>query len=99
MANIEIYTKDFCPFCAHAKSLLDSMNLDYSEYELTFDADKEAEMIARSQAFTVPQIFVDDQLVGGCDDLYARVEDGSFETLLNPVPVEHNIKLEIANHV
>ena len=75
------------------------MNLDYSEYELTFDADKEAEMIARSRAFTVPQIFVDDQLVGGCGDLYTRVEDGSFETLLNPLTVEHNIKLEIANHV
>jgi len=99
MANIEIYTKDFCPFCAHAKSLLDAMNLDCNEYELTFDADKEAEMIARSQAFAVPQIFVDGQLVGGCDELYARVEDGSFETLLNPLTVEHNIKLEIANHV
>jgi glutaredoxin 3 len=99
MANIEIYTKDFCPFCAHAKSLLDAMNLDYNEYELTFDAEKEAEMIARSQAFTVPQIFVDGQLVGGCDELYTRVEDGSFDTLLNPLPVENNTKLEIANHV
>jgi len=99
MANIEIYTKDFCPFCAHAKTLLDAMNLEYSEYELTSDADKEAEMITRSQAFTVPQIFVDDQLVGGCDDLYARVEDGSFDTLLNPLSVENNTKLEIANHV
>ncbi len=99
MANIEIYTKDFCPFCAHAKSLFDAMNLDYNEYELTFDADKEAEMIARSQAFTVPQIFVDDQLVGGCDELYARVEDGSFEILLNPLSVKHNTKLEIVNHV
>ena len=59
MADIEIYTQDTCPYCQRAKGLLNELGLSYTEYEVSFDADKRAEMISRSQRYTVPQIFID----------------------------------------
>ena len=83
MANIEIYTQSICPYCVRAKQLLNQMDLPYTEYEVSFDAAKRAEMIDRSQGYTVPQIFVDDESIGGCDELFELVESGEFSQLLN----------------
>lgn len=99
MANIEIYTQSTCPFCIRAKGLLDELALPYIEYEISFDADKQAEMVSRSQRYTVPQIFVDDQSIGGSDELFELVESGEFQQLLNPNSLSHNPELEIDSHV
>lgn len=83
MARVEIYTKSFCPYCARAKKLLDDKSVDYSEYEITMDADKRSEMIQRADGrTTVPQIFIDDRHVGGSDDLADLERQGRLDALL-----------------
>ncbi len=99
MDKIEIYTKNFCPYCTRAKALLDKMGLNYSEYELSFDSAREAEMIRRSGRFTVPQIFVDNQSIGGSDELYDLVENQNFYSLLNPTTGIIDNKQEVVSHV
>lgn len=71
MANVEIYTKATCPFCHRAKALLEQKKVNYQEIAIDGDADKREEMIKRSGRTTVPQIFIDAQHIGGCDDLFA----------------------------
>ena len=71
MANIEIYTKATCPFCIRAKALLNSKGVTFNELPIDGDAAKREDMIQRSGRTTVPQIFIDAQHIGGCDDLYA----------------------------
>ncbi|MEM6162437.1 glutaredoxin 3 [Erwinia sp. P6884] len=71
MANVEIYTKATCPFCHRATALLREKGVHYQEIAIDGDADKREEMIKRSGRTTVPQIFIDAQHIGGCDDLYA----------------------------
>jgi len=71
MANIEIYTKDWCSFCKGAKSLLNQKGLKYIELDVTHNRDLETEMQNRSNRRSVPQIFVDEHHIGGFDDLSA----------------------------
>jgi len=71
MANVEIYTKVTCPYCHRAKALLDQKGVSYKEIPIDGNATKREEMIQRSGRTTVPQIFIDAQHIGGCDDLYA----------------------------
>lgn len=71
MANVEIYTKVTCPYCHRAKALLDQKGVSFQEIPIDGDAAKREEMIQRSGRITVPQIFIDAQHIGGCDDLYA----------------------------
>ncbi|WP_020675170.1 glutaredoxin 3 [Geopsychrobacter electrodiphilus] len=82
MKKIEIYTKNYCPYCHRAKGLLQSKNAQFSEYDLTADPAKEAEMRQRSGRTTVPEIFIDDRLIGGCDDLFALDAAGKLEEAL-----------------
>ena len=99
MNQIEIYTKNFCLYCARAKALLDRQGLSYTEYELNFDSSREAEMIERSGRFTVPQIFVDNLSVGGSDELVDLFDKGTFFNLLKPSAGIANTNLEVAEHV
>ena len=78
MANIDIYTKATCPFCVRAKALLNSKGVTFNELPI----DGDAEMIQRSGRTTVPQIFIDAQHIGGCDDLYALDSRGGLDPLL-----------------
>ena len=72
MANIEVYSGGFCPYCVRAKSLLKQRGLEFTEYDVQGDPDKRIEMLERSKgARTIPQIFINDRHVGGCDELYA----------------------------
>mgnify|MGYP004706077923 FL=1 len=71
MANVEIYTKVTCPYCHRAKALLDQKGVSFQEILIDGDTAKREEMIQRSGRTTVPQIFIDAQHIGGCDDLYA----------------------------
>ncbi|MBM4255793.1 MAG: glutaredoxin 3 [Deltaproteobacteria bacterium] len=69
MATIEIYTKQWCPYCAKAKALLHSKGLSYNAIDVTEDETLQQEMVARSGRRTVPQLFLDGQSIGGYDDL------------------------------
>jgi glutaredoxin 3 len=82
MKKIEIYTKSYCPYCHRAKGLLQSKNATFIEYDLTVDPGKEQEMRERSGRTTVPEIFVDDRLIGGCDDLNALDAAGKLDETL-----------------
>ena len=82
MADIEIYSKMWCPYCSRAKGLLDSKGLGYREVDVTVDAPREREMVERSGRRTVPQIFIDGSAIGGYDDLARLDDDGELDRLL-----------------
>lgn len=84
MANIEIYTWTTCPYCVRAKGLLDSKGVTYIEYNITGDDGARTKMIARTGGpKSVPQIFINDKHIGGCDDLHALDKQGKLGGLLN----------------
>ena len=84
-AKVEIYTSALCGFCTAAKRLLDSKNIDYIEIDVTFDRSTRQAMTVRAGGKTsVPQIFVDNVGIGGCDDLYALNEADHLDRLINP---------------
>lgn len=81
--KIEIYTKWGCGFCVRAKALLDAKGVDYTEYDITLGGPRRAEMLQRVPgATTVPQILVDDQPLGGCDDIHALDRVGKLDALI-----------------
>lgn len=82
MASIEIYTWSHCPYCIRAKALLDRKGAAYTEIDVLHDAARKAEMEKRSGRTSVPQIFIDDQHIGGCDDLHALDAKGGLDPLL-----------------
>lgn len=69
MKHIEIYSTDNCPWCVRAKALLESKRLDYEEVNISTDTDRTLEMVARFGRRTVPQIFIDNESIGGFDEL------------------------------
>ena len=80
---VEIYTKVTCGFCMRAKMLLDHKQVKYTEIKIDSDAELREKMIQRSKgAFTVPQIFINDHHVGGCDELYALHAQNRLDALL-----------------
>ena len=84
-AKVEIYTSALCGFCSAAKRLLDSKNIDYTEIDVTFDHRIRQDMTERAGGKTsVPQIFVDNVGIGGCDDLYALNDADQLDRLINP---------------
>ncbi len=83
MAKIEIYTWSTCPYCRRAKELLDSKNVEYTEYDITGDEAAREKMKERTGGpKSVPQIFVDDELIGGCDDIHALEKQGELDKIL-----------------
>jgi len=83
MAKIEVYSGDFCPYCMRAKALLKNKGLDFTEYNVRKDIQRQAEMQDRAPgARTIPQIFINDRHVGGCDDLYALERRGELDSWL-----------------
>lgn len=83
MAQIDIYTKATCPFCIRAKALLTSKGAEFNEIAIEGQETKREEMIRRSGGrTTVPQIFIDGQHIGGCDDLHALDAKGGLSPLL-----------------
>jgi glutaredoxin 3 len=83
MAKVEIYIWRFCPFCIRAKALLDRKGVAYVEYAIDGDEDARDAMADRSGGRrSLPQIFIDDQHVGGCDDLHALERRGQLDGLL-----------------
>ncbi len=80
--SITIYTTPICPYCYRAKALLDEKGVAYTEIDVMMNPAKRQEMMARSGRRTVPQIFIDDYHVGGCDDLYRLDREGRLDPLL-----------------
>lgn len=82
--TIEIYTKTFCPYCWRAKELLDSKGVEYREISVDFGGEVRQQMIARANGrTTVPQIFISEHHVGGCDDLFALDRAGHLDDLIS----------------
>ena len=84
MANVELYTKGYCPYCQRAKALLDKKGVKYTEFSLDKNPDLRNEMIKRAEgASTVPQIFINKGHVGGCDDLFMLDQSNELQALLS----------------
>ncbi len=83
MVNVVMYTKKVCPYCVRAKGLLRAKGVEVKEISIEGSDDLRYEMIDKSKgAMTVPQIFIDDFHVGGCDDLFALDSRGELDTIL-----------------
>ncbi|MDO7084093.1 glutaredoxin 3 [Pseudocolwellia sp. AS88] len=83
MTAVDIYTKQTCPFCVRAKALLTEKNVAFNEIKIDGDNDLRTKMIERSKgAYTVPQIFFNENHIGGCDDLFALHTSGKLDELL-----------------
>ncbi|MBE7381720.1 MAG: glutaredoxin 3 [Leptolyngbya sp. SIO1E4] len=82
--KVEIYTWSRCPFCIRAKALLDRKGVEYVEYCIDGDEDARADMAERSNGRrSLPQIFINDQHVGGCDDLHDLEGQGQLNSMLD----------------
>jgi len=82
-SNVEIYTWASCPFCIRAKALLDKKGVTYTEYGIDGDEAARAVMAKRANGRrSLPQIFINDQHIGGCDDLYTLNAQGGLDPLL-----------------
>ena len=83
MAKVEIYTWQSCPFCIRAKRLLDQLGIAYEEHCIDGDQEARNAMAIRTGGRTsVPQIFINDTGIGGCDDLYALNQKDELKNLL-----------------
>jgi glutaredoxin 3 len=79
---VTVYVSDWCPYCERAKGLLTQKSVDFREFNVEDDAKLREEMIARSNRRTVPQIFIGDKHVGGCDDLFELDRSGELDRLI-----------------
>lgn len=83
MAEIVIYTKDYCPYCHAAKDLLTSKGAAFTEIDILRHPERRAEMVEKAGGrTTVPQIFIGGRHVGGCDDIHALDAAGKLDPLL-----------------
>lgn len=83
MATIEIYSSPWCGYCHRAKSLLGKKGVQFTEYDVTAEPGRRQEMMQRATGgFTVPQIFIDDKGIGGCDELFELDHNGELDPLL-----------------
>lgn len=84
MAKVVLYTKSYCPFCQRALALFDAKNVEYTNIDIEGNDQLRAEMIEKaSGATTVPQVFINGQHLGGCDDTLALDKAGELDKLLN----------------
>jgi|TARA_R110002126_G_scaffold13118_3_gene56743 glutaredoxin 3 len=82
-AKVEIYYWTTCPFCVRALKLLDRKGVDYIRHDITGDDAARTKMIARTGGpKSVPQIFINDKHIGGCDDLHELDYDGKLKDML-----------------
>ena len=83
MADVTIYTTMMCPYCYRAKGLLEKKGVSFTEIDVGMDVDKRREMMNRAHGgHTVPQIFIGEKHVGGCDDLYVLEAQGKLDPML-----------------
>ena len=83
MADVTIYTRDFCGYCSAAKRLLTEKGVDFVEHDASYSPELRKEMIQRANGrSTFPQIFIGETHVGGCDDLFALDRAGKLDPML-----------------
>ncbi|MDU0356260.1 glutaredoxin 3 [Paraglaciecola aquimarina] len=83
MSQVDIYTKGHCPYCHRAKALLTQKQVKFNEIEIDVNPELRDVMIERANGgYTVPQIFIDNQHIGGCDDLFALEAKKELDALL-----------------
>jgi len=83
MAKVELYTTAWCPYCARAKALLEHKGVAYTEIDIIEQPGRRNEMIERARGrTTVPQIFIDGEHIGGCDDMVALDRAGGLDPKL-----------------
>ena len=83
MSKVEIYTWQYCPFCIKAKTLLNQKNIEFTEYKIDGDETARDQMSVRANGRrSVPQIFINDKGIGGCDDLYELEKENKLDNLL-----------------
>ncbi|WP_022955049.1 glutaredoxin 3 [Perlucidibaca piscinae] len=82
MAKVVIYTTHICPYCVRAKMLLQRKGVTYEEIDVSDDADTRQMLVQRTGRRTVPQIFINDQPIGGSDELHALERAGRLDDLL-----------------
>ena len=86
MANVTIYTTAYCPYCVRAKALLKKKSVNFTEIDVSDNEEKREWLTDTTGQRTVPQIFINDRPVGGCDDLYALDRAGALDPLLQASP-------------
>lgn len=87
MAKVEIYSTMFCPYCARARSLLQRKGVAYTEVDVDAEPQRRDEMVKRAGGrYTVPQIFIDGEHIGGSDDLMALESAGKLDAKLGVQP-------------
>ena len=83
MAKVEIYTSIMCPYCSRALALLRAKNIAFEQIDVSMSSDLRQAMRSRAAGRTsVPQIFIDDEHIGGCDELMALESGGHLDALL-----------------
>jgi glutaredoxin 3 len=82
MAEVTIFTTNFCPYCVRAKRLLDHKGVAYKEVDVGADAELRDRMVAESGRRTVPQIFISGRPIGGFEELQALEAGGELDALL-----------------
>jgi len=82
MVDVTIYTRMMCGYCTAAKRLLDRKGVTYTEHDATYAPDLRQEMIEKAGRSTFPQIFINGQHVGGCDDIHALDRAGKLDPML-----------------
>lgn len=82
MPEVRVYTTRICPYCVRAKQLLTQKGVAYTEIDVSHDAEARQKLVEITRQRTVPQIFIGDRHVGGCDDLYALERAGQLDALL-----------------
>ena len=83
MAVVEIYTTAYCPYCVRAKALLEHKGAEFTEIKVDGDMQLREQMTQRANGgYTVPQIFIDQKHIGGCDDMMALEARGQLDALL-----------------
>jgi len=82
MSQVVVYSSDYCPYCMRAKSLLGSKKIAFDEIKVDGKPQVRAEMAQKAGRTSVPQIWIGDRNVGGCDDLFALERAGKLDALL-----------------
>lgn len=83
-APVTLYTTRFCPYCIRARRLLDRKGADYTDIAVDAEPARRQEMMERSGQRTVPQIWIGERHIGGCDELHHLERDGRLDALLAP---------------
>lgn len=85
MPDVIMYSTGFCPYCVRARMLLDRKGVSYTDIRVDVEPHLREEMIRRSGRSSVPQIFIDDLHVGGCDDIFALEHQNKLDPLLSAI--------------